>query len=199
MFATPGEVTKHKEKQWAEALKKEFGLDLLVMPREELITSLMQPWNADICRSQLRIHIEGKPELQTLAARAREAIAEVIETWATRPRLKGRPLIDLDAEKIEEGQESRERLSIEDLRASLSQGRRIILEAPAGRGKTTTLIQIAQRTLAAGGLPFLVDLPFWVEPATTFCSSSLKHLLSRNGDWMRRHCSNCAVPSRFPF
>src|SRR5262249_42321971 len=35
-------------------------------------------------------------------------------------------------------------------------------EAPAGRGKTTTLIQIAQRTLAAGGLPFLVDLPFWV-------------------------------------
>src|ERR1700731_2750106 len=95
VFATPGEVTKHKEKQWAEALKKEFGLDLVVMPREELVTSLMQPWNADICRSQLGIHIEGKSELQTLAARAREAIAEVIETWATRPRLKGRPLIDL--------------------------------------------------------------------------------------------------------
>ena len=166
VFATPGEVTKHKEKQWAEDLNKEFGLDLLVMPREELITSLIQPWNADICRSQLGIHIQGKPELQTLAARAREAIAEVIESWATRPRLKGRPLIDLDAEKIEEGRESREQLSIEDLRASLSQGRRIILEAPAGRGKTTTLIQIARRTLAEGGLPFLVDLPFWVRTGT---------------------------------
>lgn len=162
VFATPRPVSKPKEKQWADKLAKEFGFDLVVMPREEVITSLLDPSNADICRSQLGIHIEGKPEIEALAARAREAIAEVIQTWATRPRLKGRPLIDLDAERIEEGRESRERLRIEDLRASLSQGRQIILEAPAGRGKTTTLIQIAQRTLAAGGLPFLVDLPFWL-------------------------------------
>jgi hypothetical protein len=47
VLATPGEVTKHKEKQWAEALKKEFGLDLVIMPRMDLITSLMEPWNAD--------------------------------------------------------------------------------------------------------------------------------------------------------
>lgn len=166
VFVTPGEVTKHKEKKWAEDLKKEFGLDLLVMPREELITSLIDPANAGICRSQLGIHIEGKPELQTVVARAREAAAEVIDSWLRRPRLAGRPLIDLDAETIEEGRESRERLSIDDIRASLSQGRRIILEAPAGRGKTTTLIQIAQRTLAEGGLPFLVDLPFWVRTGT---------------------------------
>jgi hypothetical protein len=166
VFATPGEVTKHKEKKWRQDLSKEFSLDLVVMPREELVTSLIEPRNADICRLQLGIHIEGKPELQILAARTREAVAEVIETWATRPRLKGRPLIDLDAEKIEEGRESHERLSIEDLRASLSQGRRIILEAPAGRGKTTTLIQIAQRAVAEGGLPFLVDLPFWVRTGT---------------------------------
>jgi hypothetical protein len=162
VFATPGEVTKHKEKKWAEDLKKEFGLDLVVMPREELITSLIEPWNADICRSQLGIHIEGKPELQTVVARAREAVAEVIDSWLRRPRLDGRPLIDLDAEKIVEGREPGERLSVGDLRVSLSQGRRIILEAPAGRGKTTTLIQIAQRMMAEGGLPFLVDLPFWV-------------------------------------
>jgi hypothetical protein len=31
VFATPGEVTKHKEKKWAEDLSKEFGLDLVVI------------------------------------------------------------------------------------------------------------------------------------------------------------------------
>lgn len=170
------------------------------MPREELITSLMQPWNADICRSQLRIHIEGKPDLQTLAARAREAIAEVIETWATRPRLKGRPLIDLDAERIEEGRESRERLRIEDLRASLSQGRRIILEAPAGRGKTTTLIQIAQRTLDAGGLPFLVDLPFWVRTGNEVLQFiGQTPAFARNSSSAAASNPRFAAPSRFPF
>ncbi len=166
VFATPCKVTKHKERQWAEKLSKDFGLDLVVMSREELVTSLIAPSNADICRSQLGIHIEGKAELQSIIVRAREAVTEVLETWASRPRLKGRPLIDLDAERVEEGRESHERLSVEGLRASLAQGRRIILEAPAGRGKTTTLVQIAQRTIAEGGLPFLVDLPFWVRTGT---------------------------------
>jgi hypothetical protein len=166
IFATPGEVTKHKERQWAEQLSKDFGLDLVVMSRQELVTSLIDPSNADICRSQLGIHIEGKPELQSVIARARQAVAEAIDTWSLRPRLRGRPLIDLDAERVEEERESHERLSADNLRASLAQGRRIILEAPAGRGKTTTLVQIAQRTIAEGGLAFLVDLPFWVRTGT---------------------------------
>src|SRR5213593_2682929 len=31
VFATPHKVTKHKEKQWAEDLRRDFGLDLVVM------------------------------------------------------------------------------------------------------------------------------------------------------------------------
>jgi hypothetical protein len=166
VFATPGKVTKHKEKQWATELKREFGLDLIVMSREELVTSLLDPSNSDICRSQLGIRIETNRELQPIIVRAREAIAETIETWAQRPRLRGRPLIDLDAVRVEGERESHERLSVEDLRTFLVQGRRIILEAGAGRGKTTTLLQIAQRTVAASGLAFLVDLPFWIKTGT---------------------------------
>lgn len=104
--------------------------------------------------------------LQFLIARAREAVAETIDTWAQRPRLRGRPLIELDAERVDEKREFHERLNVEDLRTSLAPGGRIILEAPSGRGKTTILVQIAQRTITDGGLAFLVDLPFWVRTGT---------------------------------
>jgi hypothetical protein len=41
-------------------------------------------------------------------------------------------LIDLDAERIERGDEARERITIDVLSKSLAEARRIILEAPAG-------------------------------------------------------------------
>jgi hypothetical protein len=162
VFATAGKVTNHTGRQWAEGIRKDFDLELIVVSREDLITSLIDPANSDICRAQLGIHIESKPELKSVIVRTREAAAEVIENWARRPRLVGRPLIDLDAERVEEERGVHERLSVDDLCTSLVQGRRVILEAPAGRGKTTTLLQIAKRTIDGGGLAFLVDLPSWV-------------------------------------
>ena len=35
-------------------------------------------------------------------------------------------------------------------------------QAPAGRGKTTTLVQLADRYNRSGGLAVLVDLPEWI-------------------------------------
>jgi NACHT conflict system protein len=165
-FATAGKVSNYRAKHWAKELRKDFDLGLIVLSREELVTSLIEPANVDICRSQLGLHVEVSPAIAPVAERAREAVKEVVETWSLRPRLAGRPQIDLDAERVEEERASNERLSVESLRASLVQGRRIILEAPAGRGKTTTLVQIAKRTVDAGGLPFLVDLPSWVRSGT---------------------------------
>jgi hypothetical protein len=63
-------------------------------------------------------------------SRASDAAAEVVAIWEQRPRLAGRPLIDLDAERVEEGRETRESLTVENLWNSLGEGRRIILEAP---------------------------------------------------------------------
>ena len=48
-----------------------------------------------------------------------------------------------------------------DIRAALGQNRRIVLEAPAGRGKTTTLVQLAS-DVQAGQIPIFIDLPGWV-------------------------------------
>src|SRR5882762_7118954 len=63
VFATAGKVTKYTGKHWAEQLRKDFDLDLIVMSREELVTSLLDPANADICRVQLGIHVEVNPAL----------------------------------------------------------------------------------------------------------------------------------------
>ena len=51
-------------------------------------------------------------------------------------------------------------LSLGEINQKLSQSRRIVLEGAAGRGKTTTLIQLAQHARNAG-IPFMVELPAW--------------------------------------
>ena len=76
-------------------------------------------------------------------------------------RTKGHPLIALTTVRLDpNGKESADILSLEQIDRALSQGRRVVLEGSAGRGKTTTLIQLAQRGRTAG-TPFLVDLPAW--------------------------------------
>ena len=50
---------------------------------------------------------------------------------------------------------------LSDIDRELSESRRALLEAPAGRGKTTTLIQIAQHARPRG-TPFMIDLPGWI-------------------------------------
>jgi hypothetical protein len=62
----------------------------------------------------------------------------------------------------DKGTETREVFAASHLYTLLLQGRRIVLEAPAGGGKTTTLIQLARTAGAGRGIPVLVDLPLWI-------------------------------------
>ena len=79
------------------------------------------------------------------------------EGWADNPIIDLR-LLRLD-EKGAETQEMQQRAGLHDL---LSRSHRVVIEAPAGRGKTTTLIQLAREQHAQGKLAFLIDLPAWV-------------------------------------
>jgi len=107
----------------------------------------------------LHLDIDAEPQVANLIDRTRRAADALTRTWAG--KTQGYPLIELTAERLDrEGGASVAMLSLEQIDQALSQGGRIVLEGPAGRGKTTTLIQLAQRTRDAG-TSFIVELSAW--------------------------------------
>lgn len=160
IFATPRRVANQTAVGWADAVREAYGIELITISREDIITDLMLPSNASICRNQLRIPVAVEPSVAELLEKAQEAASEAVGPWLAHPRLTGRPRIALQAVKLDqEGKETGEVLDLASLQAALLDGRRIVLEAPAGRRKTTTLVQLAARHVAQGVLAFLIDLP----------------------------------------
>jgi hypothetical protein len=168
IFATTGRVTEHTKAQWAKEIADEFDLLLQVISREEFIVWLLDPANSDICRDQLGIAPSMTPDLAAAYERAREAAKDVADNWDRIVRRSGRPLISLNAVKLNEKGDPIEAVTTASLNTVLSEGQRIVLEAPAGGGKSTTLVQLARHALDAGGLAFLVDLPDWIRSGKDF-------------------------------
>ena len=159
LFVTPAKVGNSDRRQWEKAIQEDHDLELIIIEREEVITQMMMPENASLCSSFLHLNIDAEPEIADLIDRTRHAAAAVTQNWAR--KTKGHPLIDLSAVRLDaSGAESADVLPLERINRALWESGRIVLEAPAGRGKTTTLIQLAQRARTAG-IPFIVELPGW--------------------------------------
>lgn len=159
LFVTSAKIGNADRNRWEAAIHDGYGVELHVIEREEIITLMMMPENASLRASFLRLDIDVEPQIADLIDRIRRAVEVVAGTWAG--KTKGHPLIELSANRLApDGAESADVLSLEQIDQALSQSGRIVLEGPAGRGKTTTLIQLAQRTRAAG-IPFIVELPAW--------------------------------------
>ncbi|MGO9573817.1 MAG: NACHT domain-containing protein [Terriglobales bacterium] len=162
IFATPEAVTKHTEGLWAAEILAKFGLQLVVVPRAQFIAWLQEPTNSNICKEQFGIEPAMAPRLAPDLGRSLEAASEIAANWDRTYRRVDRPVISLNAVKLNEKGEPIEAVTTASLKSVLSEGQRIVLEAPAGSGKTTTLIQLARHALGEGRLAFLVDLPEWV-------------------------------------
>jgi hypothetical protein len=159
LFVTSTKVGNAARKQWEEKIQKEHSVELHLIEREEIITQMMMPEHASLCASFLHLDTDAEPRIVDLIDRVRRAAKVVSQTWAN--KTKGHPLIELTAVQLDQdGAESADVLSLQEIDQALMQSSRIVLEGPAGRGKTTTLIQIAQRARAAG-IPLIVELPTW--------------------------------------
>jgi hypothetical protein len=160
IFATPQKVSNVKKQEWAEQIRKEFDYDLYVISREDVIASLMEPANAALCRSFFAFDVKAEAAVADLIDAIKDAASADAATWTA--RTPG-PLIGLLAAQIDDaGNESTQVYSLARLCDALGEGRRLVLEAPAGRGKTTTLAQLAGLYTGIGGTAFLIDLPLWV-------------------------------------
>ncbi len=164
IFATPQKVTNQTAQAWAKEIWGEFQFELIVMPREEILTSLMDPKNVSLCRTQLGISVPIEAVTEELGSRVLMATSELAGNWLKHPRIAGKPLMALRFTKpaLEESRPD-ETLALEDIQTLLTECRRVVLEAPAGRGKTTTLIQLANLSQSSERLSFLIDLQEWAE------------------------------------
>ena len=159
LFVTSAKVGNADRKLWEQIIHKDHGVELHILEREEIITLMMMPENASLRASFLHLNIDAEPQVADLVDRIRRAASTVTRAWAG--KTKGNPLIDLATVRLDpNGAESAEVLSLEQIDQALSQSRRIVLEGPAGRGKTTMLIQLAQRVRNAG-TALIVELPAW--------------------------------------
>jgi hypothetical protein len=159
LFVTSAKVGNADRKKWEKAILKDQNLELHLIEREEIITQMMMPENASLLASFLHLDIEAEPQVVDLIKRTKRAAEAVTRTWAD--KTKGLPLIDLATVQIgPNGAESSDALSLEQIGQELSQSRRIVLEGSAGRGKTTMLIQLAERARPTG-TAFIVELPAW--------------------------------------
>jgi hypothetical protein len=83
-FVTPrpvGEKRKRKEQKWIQEIERKYGITLVVMSREHVVTALLSPENVVLCANHLYIHSEITPRLEQALEGARQAIAEVNASW----------------------------------------------------------------------------------------------------------------------
>jgi hypothetical protein len=162
VFITSGKVGNPKKIEWADRMQKEFGYGLEIISREDIVSSLSDPENLALCRTYLGLDVEIEAAAAEVVENIRAASQNELENWSR--RVASQRLIDLQAHSVDgNGAERDDAWTVADIAAALGSARRLILEAPAGYGKTTALIQVARSVLSQKGTVFLIDLPLWVK------------------------------------
>ena len=100
-FVTPHKITALTAKDWADKIRDEFNLELIVVSREDIITSLMLPSNSVLCATLPGIGVPIEQDTAALLAKVQEAVAEVAQSWRARQRLANRPIVSLNAVKLD--------------------------------------------------------------------------------------------------
>ena len=162
IFATSGKPSNLLAEPWKKAIKDRYGLELIVMSREEIIATLQTPGYEGVCKAHLGVTVSApESSVDELIEKTLAGSDEIVANWAR--RLNGKPIIDLRLVRLDEkNAETQEMQRKAGLAALLALSQRVEIEAPAGRGKTTTLIELAREHRAADRIGCLIDLPAWI-------------------------------------
>lgn len=166
IFYTPKKVSNTKAQDWAKDIESEFGHKLLVIPREELIHSLLEPENAFILKRYLGIEVDRSQDLNRIVSDATTAARLVAEQWMAELQVAHDQLITLSAYELDgNGDRLGEVDTIEDLKLRLVEAERLLLFGGPGAGKSTTLTMIATSVLGDSNesVPLLVSIPEFLD------------------------------------
>lgn len=166
VFFTPHKISNTPTiEDWQKRLKSEYGWELLVAPKEDIIQDLLKPENHWMCREFLGLAVPNEASVTDVARRAAQGAAEIVQQWRKHTRLSDDFLLELGVSSPTPSEPEGARLIDQAAVCDrLCHGERIVLSGPAGTGKTTTLIQLAEKLLGAPErVPLLVSLPEWVD------------------------------------
>ncbi len=147
---------------------------LLLSPTANIVAALRADRHQQELLHEIRRSRSENISDDELLNRAHQAARKLSTHWRVTVSLGNSEPIALRATKLDaEGQDAG-LIRLDDLRSLLGASGRIILQAPAGRGKTTTLLQLAQADNPEQ-LNLYVDLPAWIgsrQPILTFLAET---------------------------
>jgi hypothetical protein len=178
VFYTPQKVANVPIVQtWQKQFKSDFGSELVVISREDIVQELLKPENNWICREFLGLPIPSSPDIDNVLAKGLGAASRIIEQWSRQIRSDPNRLIDIEALSIDgQGRPMGQCLIPQGIAQQVAGCRRVVLRGSPGAGKTTTLIQIAQLLVKNHNkVPFLISLPDWAESQDDLPAFISKH------------------------
>jgi len=161
VFYTPERKSNRKLcDDWGKKLKQELGCDLLPIPREEIIHTLLEQDDHWRCREFLSLNVPHTPDIQMIVNNVKSASREIIDQWKEN-LLSDTFLVELTIN--EKTKYHTQEINHEEIASKLSNKHRFVLYGSPGSGKTTTLIQVAQKLVDQELVPFLLSLPEWID------------------------------------
>jgi hypothetical protein len=92
IFSTAEKVNEYEKELWGRKILEKFGLQLIVVSREEFISLLRAPGQSEICR-EIGIAPAMGQDLEPASKRAQKAAPEIASDWDRAYRKPWRPVI----------------------------------------------------------------------------------------------------------
>lgn len=162
IFYTTAKTSNCKFDEWGKKLKSELGCDLQPRTKEDIIQELVKPSNHWMCREFLGFDVPHTPDIQTIVNNVKTASQEIIDQWKENLR-SDTFLIDLTING--KSKNYSQEINHEEIADKLSNKHRFVLYGSPGSGKTTTLIQVAQKLIVQEQVPLILSLPEWIDSA----------------------------------
>ena len=165
VFATPEAVLNIQAAEWRETVYREFGHDLHVIARAEIVQTLEDPRYDWISKAYLHLDFSDLPDAARDEAQACKAAAQVLDGFERQHGFDRAHMVDLNLlRRSSQASKEGSQASLAEAISSLAGRHPVVLSGPPGAGKTITLLRLAELLLGDPTLPIplVISVPGWL-------------------------------------